>query len=86
MAKRLSKQMDECDRREWENNHYDVMKDLVVEKTKTCEPFRNRLLTNQDKILAESTHNLTWGTGLSKWVTENTQHSFWHGQNSLVLC
>ena len=38
-AKGLSKQMDECDRREWEDNHYDVMKDLLVEKAKTCEPF-----------------------------------------------
>ena len=59
------------------------MKDLLVEKAKTCEPFRNCLLTSQDKILAESTRNLRWGTGLSKWVTENTKHSFWHGQNLL---
>ena len=36
---------------------------------------------NQDNVLAECTQNMRWGTGLSKWVTENTKGNFWPGDN-----
>ena len=50
-----------------------VMKRLLDMKVKTCEAFRNVLLENQDKILAESTPNFRWGTGMSQYVTEHTR-------------
>ena len=68
---------------EWESEHEGIMRALLVEKAKSCTPFRNCLLMNQDKVLAECTQNMRWGTGLSKWVTENTKGNFWPGDNLL---
>ena len=42
-------------------------------------------LENQDKVLAEATPNLRWGTGMSAYVTENTRPEFWAGQNPLGM-
>ena len=82
-AKYLSKEMEENSRIEWEDENMDVMKDLLVKKTKSCELFRNCLLENHEKFLGECTQNLRWGTGLSKWMTEHTNVRFWPGNNLL---
>ena len=82
-AKYLSKEMEENSRIEWEDENMDVMKDLLVKKTKSCELFRNCLLENHEKFLGECTQNLRWGTGLSKWMTEHTNVRFWTGNNLL---
>ena len=52
--------MPEEDRIAWEDQHMDIMRYLLKEKAKTCEPFRNCLLMNKDKILAEGTGNKRW--------------------------
>ena len=83
IVKRLSKEVEESVRFEWESEHEGIMRELLVEKAKSCTPFRNCLLMNQDKVLAECTQNMRWGTGLSKWVTENTKGNFWPGDNLL---
>ena len=44
---------------------------------------QNKLLLNKDKILAESTINKRWGTGLPKFVTEVTEPTLWPGTNLL---
>ena len=82
-AKYLSKEMEENTRIEWEDENMDVMKDLLVKQTKSCELFRNCLLENHDKFLGECTQNLRWGTGMSKWMTEHTNVRFWPGNNIL---
>ena len=83
VVKQLSKEMEETARYEWEDENTGIMKDLIIQKAKTCEEFRNCLLMNQDKVLAESTHSKRWGTGLSKWLTEQTKPNFWPGMNLL---
>ena len=85
IVKRLSKEMPEEDRIAWEDEHMDIMRYLLKEKAKTCEPFRNCLLMNKEKILAEGTGNKRWGAGLSIWMTEATKPSYWPGLNYLGI-
>ena len=85
IVKRLSKEMPEEDRIAWEDQHMDIMRYLLKEKARTCEPFRNCLLMNKDKILAEGTGNKRWGAGLSIWMTEATKPSYWPGLNYLGI-
>ena len=85
VVKRLSKEMEESSRYQWEENNTNIMKDLHIEKARTCDQFRDCLLMNNDKILAESTFSKRWGTGLSKWLTERTKPQYWPGQNILGL-
>lgn len=83
IVKRLSNEIDEEDRFRWENDNLSIMKNLLKEKASTCPEFRECLLEQKDKILAESTYNKRWGTGLNKWVTEATKPDFWPGNNML---
>ena len=83
VAKRLSKEMAEEEREAWDHENVDVMRTLLQQKAKTCMQFRNRLLLNKDKILAESTINKRWGTGLPKFITEVTEPTLWPGTNLL---
>ena len=82
-VKRLSKEINETERIEWKESNLDVMKEFLMEKARTCEQFKQCLLMNKDKVLAESTFNKRWGTGLTKWVTEATTPTFWPGNNLL---
>ena len=66
ITKRLSKEMDRSDRTQWGDNNVNIMRDLLLGKTRTCERFHQCLLTYKDKILSESTFNKCWGTGLNK--------------------
>ena len=81
MVKRLSKEIEEENRRAWEDVNFDVLRELLREKARTCEQFYNCLMMYKDKLLAEATVNKRWGTGLSKWVTNVTKPKFWPGQN-----
>jgi ribA/ribD-fused uncharacterized protein len=83
VVKRLSKEMDDDDRLNWENDNLDIMRDLLNIKVSTCTQFRDCLLMTKDKVLADCTFNKHWGTGLSKWVTEATRPEFWPGTNYL---
>ncbi len=83
VVKRLSKEMDERERITWEDMHQNIMKELLQEKAKSCELFKQCILMNQDKILAESTFNKRWGTGLTKRLTELTKPQYWPGNNML---
>ncbi len=85
VVKRLSKEIDDDDRQTWEDDNLDVMKQLLIEKAKTCLPFRNCLKMNKDKMLAECTHSKRWATGLSKGITENTKPDYWPGTNLLGM-
>ena len=44
---------------------------------------RRKSEENQDNVLAEAAPSQFWGTGLSKFVTENTDPDYWPGQNLL---
>ena len=83
VAKKLSKAMAEEDRETWEQGNMQVMRTLLQQKSNTCIQFRNKLLLNKDKILAEITLNKRWGTELPKFVTEVTVPTLWPGANHL---
>lgn len=83
-AKRMSKQIaDDETRWKWEKENTEIMQKLLMEKAVQCEPFKNCLLENEDKVLAEATPSKFWASGLSLYVTENTTPNFWPGQNML---
>ena len=77
----LHKEMEEENRRAWEDDNFDVLRELLREKARACEQVYNCLMMYKDKLLAEGTVNKRWGTGLSKWVTSLTKPKFWPGQN-----
>ena len=81
----LSKEIEGTERVSWEEHNVDIIKDLLIEKARSCQRFKVCLIENKEKILAESTHNKRWGTGLSKWLTECTKPSFWPGNNILDM-
>ena len=81
VVKRLSKDMAEDDRRTWEESNISAMKQLLTEKARTCEHFKQCLIMSKDKVLAEATGNKRWGTGLNAWITERTKPNRWPGSN-----
>ena len=83
VVKSLSKEIEETERISWEERNMEAIKKLLIEKARSCQRFKDCLIENKEKILAESTHNNRWGTGLSKWLTECTKPSFWPGNNIL---
>ena len=86
VVKRLSKDMAEDDRRTWEESNISVMKQLLTEKARTCEHFKQCLIISKDKVLAEDTGNKRWGTGLNARITERTKPNCWPGSNLMVYC
>ena len=85
VVKSLSKEIEETERISWEERNMETIKGLLIEKARSCQRFKDCLIENKEKILAESTHNKRWGTGLSKWLTECTKPSFWPGNNILGM-
>ncbi len=83
VAKSLSKKMDEKDRHEWEDDNRETIENLLYEKFKQCEPFRQCLIDNKDKIFAEATSDKRWATGLSPFVSQYTAPEYWPGKNLL---
>jgi predicted NAD-dependent protein-ADP-ribosyltransferase YbiA (DUF1768 family) len=60
------------------------MTDVIENKCVQVERFREKLRSvNKNTVLAESTYNDTWGTGLDKVSTENTKQCAWPGKNLL---
>ncbi len=57
----------------WEADNEDLMMELLRIKTKTCPEFREALLDSDQHILAEATHDLHWGTGISPYFTSVTK-------------
>ena len=71
--KKLSKLIAEDDKRfTWETDNIDVMKFLLQAKAKQCTQFRNCLIENKGKTLAETTPSKLWASGLSPFVTEHS--------------
>ena len=85
VVKSLSKEIEETERISWEELNMETIKELLIEKARSCQRFKDCLIENKEKILAESTHNKRLGTGLSKWLTECTKPSFWPGNNILGM-
>ena len=69
-AKRISKMIgDDEVRWQWETDNLIIMKDLITIKAQQCEQFRNCLLENKDKTLAEATSSKLWATRASPFIT-----------------
>lgn len=83
VVKRLCNEIGDDEKLKWEDDNLDIMKSLLQLKASSCPQFLDCLKSNKNKILAESTFNKKWGTGLSKWVTEATKPDFWSGTNLL---
>ncbi len=83
-AKRLSKEIaNDATRWEWEENNVDIMKTLLNVKAEQCSEFKNCLLENRNKVLAEATPSKFWATGLSPYASANTDPEYWPGRNTL---
>ena len=83
-VKKMSKEIaDDEERWRWEKANPDVMSYLLEAKAKQCDVFKNCLLENKDKVLAEATKSIIWGTGLSPYVTIHTAPNYWPGKNWL---
>ena len=78
-----AKEIEDDKRWEWEQKNVDVMKYLLESKAEQCEEFRNCLLENKGKVLAETTMSMIWGTGLSPYVSTHTAPYYWPGKNML---
>ena len=59
------------------------MQYLLESKAEQCLEFKNCLLENKGKILAEATMSMIWGTGLSPYVSTRTAPYYWPGKNQL---
>ena len=83
-AKRIRKLIGEDEVRwQWEKDNLNIMKDLITIKAQQCEQFRNCLLENKDKTLAEATSSKLWATGASPFITEHFSPDYWPGRNML---
>ena len=83
-AKRLSKQIAPAETLfDWEKENLHVMVHLLQEKAKQCLEFKNCLLDNKGKIIAEANPDKLWGTGLSPYISANCLPDYWPGQNLL---
>ncbi len=83
VAKSLSKRMNEEQRHNWEDDNLDIIENLLYEKFKQCEPFRECLINNKEKIFAEATTDKKWATGLSPYISQYTDPEYWPGKNLL---
>ena len=83
-VKKMSPEIaDDEERWRWKKENANVMNYLLEAKAKQCEIFKNCLLENKDKVLAEATKSMIWGTGLSPYVTTHTAPNYWPGKNWL---
>ena len=83
-AKRIGKNIaDEETRWNWEEKNVDFMNNLLEAKAEQCPEFRQCLIENATKILAEANPCKFWATGMSTYLTEHTDPDFWPGRNQL---
>ena len=65
----------------WKNKKVRVMKELLFEKFKSCDEFRNTVLQSKNGQFVEVTSHLFWGSGLSLRDTLSTDRKDWPGLN-----
>lgn len=83
-ARKLSRRItDEAERFQWEKDNTEFMEELLMIKAEQCERFKSCLMEVKEYIIAETTTNKFWGSGSSKFVTENSTPEYWPGQNVL---
>ena len=74
-----------CDE-SWERENMKVMEDIAKEKVSQVQEVRDKLLSTEDKIIAEAVPSFRdhlWGTGLSKEATTHTKIAKWPGKNNM---
>ena len=83
IAKKLSKRIPQEFRENWEKINIDKMNTLLMAKVAQVPAFEAGLIESNGSILAESTPDRFWASGLSSDVTEKTNPQTWPGLNKL---
>ena len=82
-AKKLSKSIPREFRDNWEKINIEKMKTLLKAKVAQVPAFEAALIESSGSILAESTPDRFWASGLSNEDTEKTNPQTWPGLNKL---
>ena len=80
VAKSMNHEMTDDERHKWEDENEDVIKDMLFEKFKQVQEFRQCLIDNQGKQFAEAGRSMRWATGLGPYITERTDPEYWPGK------
>jgi ribA/ribD-fused uncharacterized protein len=81
-AKKLSKILHYSP--DWETDKVNVMKEIMVQKSKQIEGFNDALIESKNTTLAEAVPNeYFWSNGLPKDDLQYTRKRFWPGKNTM---
>lgn len=82
-AKQLSKRIPKEFRTTWEQTNVQIMKEILVAKFQQVPAFHDALLESPNSILAESTSDTFWASGLQPDITQISHPDHWPGMNML---
>ena len=82
-AKRLSYKIDNFNKQQWVQDGYEICKKGVRVKFKQNELLLNMLKTTKPKILAESSTDRVWESGLSLRDKDALNEAKWYGEGWL---
>jgi ribA/ribD-fused uncharacterized protein len=81
-AKKLSKELNDSDPT-WQEIKENIMIELIQQKIQFCPEFKKALIESGTKILAESTRDRYWASGLNRKLTGVTNPEDFPGRNIL---
>ena len=68
----------------WKDEKYEVMKDIIIEKTKQVKEFKDYLMDTKSSILVETVYgDYYWSCGLNKDDAMFTKKTYWFGENQM---
>ena len=82
-AKKLSYRIDNFNSHQWNANGYEICEKGVREKFEQNELLLNMLKTTKPKVLAESSSDRIWGTGLPLCDKDALDKMKWNGEGWL---
>ena len=82
-VKRLSYKIENFNKQQWVRDGYEICEQGIREKFEQNELLRNMLKTTRPKVLAESSLDRVWGTGLSLNDKDALNASKWNGEGWL---
>ena len=82
-AKKLSKEIPQLFRQEWEKQNIHVMKEVNLAKAKNVPEFAQTLIDSEGSYLAEATFDRFWASGLTPEITGKIDPQYYPGENTL---